>query len=90
MLNLVLLMAGSHVFLSTLICVQGNDPTASKDQVSLPLRLNLVGAGLGRLVKLIISKEFEEWLENAENLEIWENVTDNDAVEIEETNNTCV
>ena len=31
-------------------------------------------------MKLIISKEFEEWLENDENLEIWENVTDDDVV----------
>ena len=49
-----------------------------------------VDTGLGRLVKLIISKEFEEWLENDENLEIWENVTDDDVVEMEENNNTCV
>ena len=41
-------------------------------------------------MKLIISKEFEEWLENDENLEIWQNVTDDDVVEMEENNNTCV
>ena len=32
-----------------------------------------VDAGLGRLVKLLISQEFEVWLEHEDNLEIWEN-----------------
>jgi hypothetical protein len=32
-----------------------------------------VDAGLGRLVKFTISQEFEAWLDNDDNLEIWEN-----------------
>ena len=32
-----------------------------------------VDAGLGRLLKILISREFEEWLEIDENLDTWEN-----------------
>jgi hypothetical protein len=32
-----------------------------------------VDAGLGRLVKMLISQEFEVWLEHEDNLEIWKN-----------------